>query len=117
MPVLKLDPVTHDLVLGEEVSGEEQIRQGVKVRLLLIRGEVLEDTDLGVPYIGEVFAKGTPPSRLAAIFRETILGTPGVLAFIEGPTLGGPGTDRTLTLDFRVSTDVGELDFSEDLTV
>lgn len=115
MPMLKLDPVTHDLVLGEDVTDEEQIRQHVKIRLLIVKGEVVWDTDLGVPYLGEVTEKGASPARLGAIFREVILDTPGIDEITEGPVLEGPDESNKLTLTFRASTDVGELDFSEEL--
>jgi hypothetical protein len=61
--------------------------------------------------------KGVPPARLVSIFRSTILGTPGILAIIEGPTFDGPDANRLMTLTFRANTDVGELDFTENLSL
>lgn len=116
MTQLKLDPGTHDLVLGEEVSDEEEIRQHLKIRLLLIRGEVKWNIDLGVPYLEDVMRKGVPPSRLVSIFRGIILGTPGINEITEGPTFDGPDANRLMALTFRANTDVGELDFTENLS-
>lgn len=120
MTQLKLDPVTHDLAVEAggfaNVSGEEEIRQHLRLRLHIFKGEVVYATDVGVPYIQEVMRRGTPPERLSAIFREAILGTPGITQITEGPELELDPATRLLTLTFSAETDAGLLDFSEPIT-
>jgi hypothetical protein len=120
MAQLKLDPSTGDLAVEAggfaDVDGHDEIRQHLDIRVKVIRGEIAYDTESGVPMIEEVAAKGTAPDRIAAIYRETILETPGVLAILETPTLE-LNADRLLELSFRASTDTGELVFSQPVTV
>ncbi len=122
MAQIKIDVTTGDLAVESggftSVTGVEEIRQHLWLRLQIILGEIAYNTELGVPYPGEVFAAGTPPERIAQIFRETILGTPGVTGFDDGgaPRLELDSPTRTLSVAFRVTTDYGVIDFSTPLT-
>lgn len=116
---IALDPSTGDLAKGPggfySVSGVEQIRQHLWIRLQVIRGEIVWDVDSGLPMFEEISVIGTPPERLGAIFRETILGTPGVVEIEEDPrlTLDDNGL---LVVSFRARADGGTIDFSEPIT-
>ncbi len=98
-----LDPVTHDLVRegGSFVrtTGAQEIAQGIKVRLLLFRGEAFLNTLLGVPYFSEILIKGIDEASLQGIFREAILGAKGVTE-LETLTLTYDPVDRSLAVDF-----------------
>lgn len=120
MAQLKIDLTTSRLAVENggfaDVDGLEEIRQHLWLRLQIFLGECVYDTALGVPWLQEIAQPGTPPERLAAIFRETILGTPGVLAITKGPIVA-IGTERGLTITFTASTDLGELVFSSPITI
>jgi hypothetical protein len=113
MTCLKLDPVTWDLVVENgsfaEVDGIEEIRQTCRLRLMRFRGEVPRNADAGMPYLEEIFAKGTSPQRLEFIYRQEILGTPGIIEITEGPDLEFNEETRHLSISFRAATDFGDL--------
>ena len=127
MTALKLDPSSHDLVLGDEsafaeVSGIDEIAQRVKIRLLFIRGEWPLNTELGTPYFDEelqrgLISKGVEPAAVAFIFREVIEQTPGVVRVVEGPELSLDVATRALSVSFRAETDAGLLDYSTEIEV
>jgi hypothetical protein len=115
MAQLKLDLTTGRLAVEDggfaDVDGLEEIRQQVWLELQIFLGECKYDVEIGVPWIQEVAAVGTPPERLAAIFRKPILGTTGVTKITKGPTLT-VGDDRSLSLAFEALTDAGLLKFT-----
>jgi hypothetical protein len=96
------------------VSGADAIVQAVKIRLQFFRGEWYLDEDAGLPYFQSVLVKNPDPNVLHSVFRRAILDTPGVLE-ITSLTLTFDRAERTLTVAFRISTDVGELDSSVEL--
>jgi hypothetical protein len=87
------------------IAGAEAVASDLRARLQTFAGEWFLDTSIGVPYFSDVFGK-TPAPRVEAVFREQILGTPGV-ASIESIRL--QRVDRRLLVAFRVLTDFGEL--------
>lgn len=102
---IKLDD-NHDIVFDPYdlalVSGAEALRQRLKQRLLLFRGEWFLDIDAGVPYFEDVFIKQPRRNVLESAFKREILGDPEVTsltAFELGFT-----DERTLTLNFTVQT-------------
>lgn len=115
MAQLSIDTTTSRLTVENggfaDCSGLESIRQHVWLRLQIFLGECVYDVNLGVPWIQEVAAAGTDPARIATIFRETILGTPGITAITKGPTLDVSDL-RAMTLSFTATTDAGLLEFS-----
>lgn len=115
MAQLKIDLSTGRLAVENggfaDVEGIEEIRQSVWLRLQIMKGECVYDTDLGVPWIDEVAVAGTTPERIAAIFRSTILGTKGIAKITTGPTLS-IGADRSLSIAFVAETDAGLLKFT-----
>lgn len=113
MPMLALDLDAADLLIdGDqigEVSSLEEIRQHLWIRLHLHLGEIPYQTDIGVPFADEVMAAGVAPERVVQIYRDIILETPGVVSFLDEPTLEFDATTRSWSLSFRVDTDEGEL--------
>lgn len=69
-----------DLTSGgvELTTGIEAIRQHLKNRLSLIKGEYFRDRGVGVPYFERVFIKNADLAVIRSMFRQIILGTPGV---------------------------------------
>jgi hypothetical protein len=101
------------------VSGIEEIAQDLWLRTQTFLGEIVYDTTIGVPIAQEIVRKGTPPSRIAAIYRRIILETPGVRGFLPmdnsdelGPVLTLDPQNRGVTILYRVDTDEGELTMS-----
>lgn len=99
------------------VDGLEAIGQHVSIRLRSFKGEWFLDQSFGVPYLQEVLGKGTPVTRLRAIFQGIILGTDGI-ASVDSMDLDYAGEARTLTVTFQATTDSGEtLTGVEEITV
>jgi len=77
---LKLDPVTHDLIIGagfERVEGAEYVIQLVKTRLLTFLGEWELDPSLGLPW----FEFGSLElAQAQGVIADVIKSTPGVQA-------------------------------------
>lgn len=115
MSQLKIDLTTGRLAVEDggfvDVDGLEEIRQQVWLELQIFLGECKYDVEAGVPWIQEVAAVGTPPERLAAIFRKPILRATGVTKITKGPTLT-VGADRSLSIAFEAETDEGLLKFT-----
>lgn len=121
MAQVALDLTTGDLAVGEggfqDATGIIEIAQHTWSRLQIVRGEIVYNIKLGVPYIEEVFAVGTPSARVQSIFRREILDTPGVLSMLEGPDLTFDESTRRVTSSFRADTDDGELVFDQPVNV
>ena len=98
------------------VDGLAAIGQHVAMRLRSFKGEWFLDQNFGVPYLQEVLGKGTPATRLRAIFQEIILGTAGVVS-VDSMELDYDGATRTLTIDFAATTTLGPLESVEEITV
>lgn len=81
MANLKLD-ATGDLDFStgnlELITGIEEIRQKLTVRLQFLLGEWVLDQRLGMPYVGNILVKNPNFSVIRSIFRQAILKTPGV---------------------------------------
>lgn len=82
---IKLDPITHDLVLGRNrdlvlIDGADQIRQQIKITLLTFLGEWFLDTTFGVPYLERIMVKSPSRAQIEAIMRTKVLAVPGVKA-------------------------------------
>ncbi len=99
------------------VDGLAAIGQHVAIRLRSFKGEWFLNQNFGVSYLQEVLGKGTPATRLRAIFQEIILGTDGI-ASVDSMDLDYDGATRTLTITFQATTDSGEpLPGVEEITV
>lgn len=116
MAQLSIDTTTGRLTVADggfaDCEGLESIRQHVWLRLQIFLGECVFDVELGVPWIQEVVAAGTSPERIANIFRDTILRTPGITGITKGPILTVDNA-RAMTLSFTATTDAGVLVFND----
>jgi len=78
---------------GLAMTGDlDGIRQQVMLRLGFFKGEWFLDEERGVPWYEEILIKSPNLIRIREIFREAIL-----------------SVSRTLDVNFRASTDLGEL--------
>ena len=115
---LYLDPVTHDLVLvnGDIVWNADprtSTAQEIKTRQLLFKGENFLDLRDGMPYYQEIFQKGTPPERIAELFRLSLLSVPSVIDVPRCEVEINPST-RVGQVVWTARTDDGQLIRSED---
>lgn len=94
-PDILLGDLTHDLVLvGGDLSIQTDIAQHAKIRLAFFEGEWFLDSTAGVPYFQSILKKGANLGEIQTVYREEILGTPGITAL------------TTLELDFDATTRV-----------
>lgn len=113
---LKLDPVAGDLDLSKGtpalVDGKDAIAQKIAIRLRFFKGEWFLDKRLGVPYFQQIFVKGTRLAVIAALLRKAISTTPGVVS-VPVFSVSLDSRTRALTTSFTVTTDLGDIDFSD----
>ena len=84
------------------------IRQQVMLRLGFFRGEWFLDEERGVPWYEEILIKNPNLIRIREIFRDAILSVSGIreVTYLD---LRFSAYARTLDVNFRASTDLGEL--------
>jgi hypothetical protein len=111
MPDLKLDPLVGDLfvaadgraALTDDASGETTA-QHVRIRLRMFKGEWFLNKALGIDYIGQVFVKNPNMAAIASIFKNTILGTPGVSSIVTYNQTFNPATRSLLVVTTILTT-------------
>jgi len=115
---LALSRTSHDLILaGNDLSlidGVDLIRQRIKRRLLLILGEWFLAVSDGLPWFGELNAKGTSEGRVRSLLQRQIVGTPGVDRVVQ-LELDFNSATRALQVQFRVL--IGGVEISGGVTV
>ena len=112
---LKIDDTTGDIVVDGDlvtVSESYEVRQYLRSKLKTFLGEWFLDLTVGVPYYEEVFKKNPDAVVIDAAFKEAILSTPGVLELMEFE-MGFDNALRKLSLDFKVRSLDGPINFSE----
>ncbi len=107
-----LDVTTHDMAYSgydcSIVSGLDQVRQNVKIRLLLIRGEWFLNSQLGLPLFEQILVKNPDLSAIDVMIKATILETPKVREILSYSSSLNRGT-RKLSISFTALTDYGEV--------
>lgn len=119
MPLLETDPIDLELDENNDVlipmrhtSGLKGVAQGIKIRLLMVRGEWFLNLDVGMPYFEgdgidpNIVILGNRFNRdlTTALVRQTILRAPGVKA-VEFISVEFEGETRALTIKYRVRVD------------
>jgi hypothetical protein len=108
-PDLHLDPLTHDLVVtGGDLELAIDAAQAVKIRLLFFRDDWFLNRAIGVPYFDQVFVKNPRAEHLAAIYREEIAATPGIVRVDDVNVSIAPQT-RRLSVDWSAVTTETEI--------
>lgn len=106
---LKLDS-NRDLALESGdlafVDDGAEVAQAVGIRLRFFLGEWFLDNRLGVDYYGTVYVKDPDLTAIEALFRRTIMETPGMGPLTEYTQELATAT-RTLTVSWRGTTDDG----------
>ncbi len=84
------------------------IKQQTTLRLGFFKGEWFLDEERGIPWYEEILVKNPNLIRIREIFREAILSVSGNKELTQMNLLLSSYL-RRLDLDFRASTDLGEL--------
>ena len=93
------------------VSDLDYIQQKLAITLRLFRNEWFLNIDAGIDYYTDILKKDIDGARIEAVLKSAILAVPGVLALTSFDM--NLSTSRQLTVDFSVSTDLGELTINE----
>lgn len=105
-----LDPVTGDLLIVNHAArltavGSESVRQRLKIRLQLWRGEYPLDLTIGIPYRQFIGQKGAL-DRLRTVLRNAAATCPGI-ASLDTFTVT-LGRDRVARVTLSARTITGE---------
>jgi hypothetical protein len=104
-----LDPSTHDTVLvdfdEQTVEGIAQVLQNIKIRLLMVMGELFDNTRVGVDYFGVIF-QTKDPAVIDALLKSTIRSTPEVTDVVSYVSTVTPQS-RLIVVSFKVQTIYG----------
>lgn len=116
-PDLLLDPETGDLDLegGDLILGTD-VAQAVSIRLKFVRGEWFLNRLQGIPYNEQIFIKNPNIDHVAALFRQTIVDTPGIGEITEF-TFDFDENTRIFTLTWAATTDQGEISEVSEFTL
>ena len=107
---LRLDPETHDLIVGRSisrVSGRELCLQNVKCKLLCFLGEKKRHPELGLPW-QSVLDRSYDLHAMKMAINEAIVSTPHVKS-VTKLELIADNTTRVLRVTFEASTDYGTI--------
>lgn len=100
-----LQTATGDLAVTNNtltfVTGADEVKQRLTQRLRTFLGEWFLDQSRGIPYFQEIMKKNPSSTIVEAIFKNEILGTPGVLA-IEYFKITVDNVTRRLYLELKV---------------
>lgn len=97
-----------DLVLTSDVnaSGTDPTIQNVTQRIRFFLGEWFLNLEAGLPWLQQVLVKGAEPSTVDGLLRDTILGTPGVVALTAFQSNQDP-SKRIYSVAFTILTASG----------
>lgn len=91
----------------------EAIAQAIRIALSIFQGEWFLDTTRGLPYYQEILVKNPNVAQIRRVIADRILSVPGVLDLVS-LTLDFDRAARTLSVSFKVTTDLDELKPLED---
>lgn len=97
-------------------TGLEAVCQGLRIRLLMVKGELAHNLDYGVPWVVNdhvsedeaILGSKYDEIRLRDIFRPIILSTPGVIS-IRSLALSFDRPERAFTMTFEVEGKEGTI--------
>jgi len=113
---LKLEETTWDLLIENQdiqtVTGIDGIKQHLRQRYQMFKGEYFYDKTRGIPYHDDLFVKSPNPIIVDTVFKKVTLDTPGIVELLKFD-LDFDGTTRELNINLKAKTDVGEMDYIE----
>ena len=104
-----LDVSENDLII---IDGQTEIKQSLKTRLLMVKGDWYLDTTTGLPYYEDIWVKNPNLANIDALIKAEILDTPGVTGLIAYDS-EFDDTLRKLTVSFTVDTNNGQIPITE----
>lgn len=90
------------------VRGKDAIAQAVYLRLSFFQGEWFLDSQAGIPWFEKALVKGPRLALVRSTVRKELLSVQGVNDVLQ-LDLDLSAQTRTLSITFRVSTDLGEI--------
>jgi len=113
---IKLNEITWDIsITGQDIDfvyGVEAIKQHLRQRLSLFKGEYPYDLTRGIPYHDEFFKKNFNPVIIDTVLKSTIIDTPGVIELVKFD-LDFSDSSRELSLTFKATCSDGVIDYSD----
>ncbi|AMR57321.1 putative tail lysozyme [Pseudomonas phage vB_PsyM_KIL3b] len=111
---LLLDDKTGDLIFKNGTCPVTQLQadvvaQRLRITLYTFYGEWFLNTDVGVPYIQQVFAKVTKKSTVDLIFQGLISADPGVIEILKFSSTVSASRGYSMTFTVRVSDNTSSL--------
>lgn len=95
------------------VTGAEAVAQHLTIRLRHFLGEWEMNTLEGIPFFRDIFVKAPDLSLVRDIFRQAIIGTPGVVS-VEEISVNIDTATRTAAITFRCTFEDGTvLDYTD----
>lgn len=112
-PVKDLLVLSGDLVLTSDANanGTNPVLQDILQRIQFFSGEWFMDNSQGIPWFQQILVKNPNQAAIDAIFKNVILGTPGVVqlsSYSFTPNL----THRTLIISFIAITTSGTVNYN-----
>lgn len=102
----------HDIALvGADlglIRDGEAVRQSADIRLQFFMEEWFLDLSAGMPWFQEILIKNPNIPAITEVFRAQLLAVPGILD-IEQLGVDYTSSTRTLRVNWRATTDLGEL--------
>lgn len=90
------------------IEGDEEIEQNLKQRLRYFLGEWFLDQRNGIPYFEQILIKNFNPNIVDAIFKNTVLATPGIIE-LTSFLIDFDSKLRKMSLSFKARTIKGIL--------
>lgn len=121
MKSLKLDPITHKLIIPFEfVSGADKVRQDIQVTLLTRLGEWFLDNRRGIDYKNKIWVKNKPGElqKIKTYLKSKILEVRDVLSIPEFSisTSIDEETQKTIiNVSFIAISTFGQIEIEENL--
>lgn len=108
-PDLLLDVDAHDLdIEGGDLKLAVDVGQAVDIRLRFFRNDWFLNLSIGIPYFEQIFVKNPRLDEIAAIFREEIAATPGVIRVLSCEA-SLDKVERLLTITWSAETTEGDI--------
>jgi hypothetical protein len=90
------------------VSDRDQVKQNIKIRLLMIQGEWFLNSQIGLPYFEKILVKNPDFSAIDVMIKATIVDTPEVTGITAYSSMFNKAA-RRLSISFQASTIYGNV--------
>lgn len=121
MPTIKLDTITHKLIIPFQfVSGADKVRQDIQETLLTRLGEWFLDTRKGIDYKNKIWVKNKPGElrKIESYLKSKILEVDNVLSisnFSISTTIDEETQKTIINVSFTAISTFGEIEMEEAL--